>query len=153
MLGSINLLIVALVCMICQISAQNCFQWVIGFSGDSCSTTCAKLSKTCSLPDLQSITNAGAFDSMVAASTALGKNTVPGSSSAFCTGGINGWPFATAPAVMEYQLYVKNADGESGQYVTSNSCYYPTGSVAGDCDTAYTTPPSQRFCPCNSATC
>jgi hypothetical protein len=123
-------------------------QWVVGYSAESCTTTCSKISKTCSLPALQAVTTSSAFAQAVSGATQLGKSDLVTSSSEFCTGGINSWAFATAPASMQYPLYVKDPDSDVGTYQMTNSCYFPEGGVTGDCDTVYSVPPAQRFCPC-----
>lgn len=147
---------IAAICLLAyQISASNCFQWVVGFSSESCTTTCAKSGgRTCSLSTLQTITTNEAFNAAVGAAIQLGKDEPAVSTAAYCTGGVNSWPFATAPAVMQYPLYVKaEGEDEQGEYVLKNSCYFPTGGVQGDCDTVYSVPPAQRFCPCDKETC
>eukprot|EP00128_Syssomonas_multiformis_P008242 Colp12_sorted_trinity150504_noHs@653 len=141
-----NKIIVVLCAVACTVSAE----WIVGFSGDSCDTTCGKVSKTCTLASLQAVTTSDAFDAVVASSRQLGKTDLPGSTAAFCNGGVNTWPFATAPGVMQYPLYTKSASNpDQGEYVLTNSCYYPATGVQGDCSTVYTVPPSQRFCPCD----
>lgn len=142
--------IVNFIVVFCLVAGQVAasVEWTVGYSAESCTMTCSKISKTCSLSDLQSITNAVAFEAALSGARQLGKPELLTSSSAFCTGGINTWEFATAPASMLYPLYVRDADSEHGTYVMTNACYFPVGGVTGDCDTAYTVPPSQRFCPC-----
>lgn len=146
---------VVVFCLIAvQVAATSpCLEWVLGYSSESCSETCSKASKTCSLSDLQAVTSLSAFEAAVASSRQLGKTEVPGSVSAFCTGGVNAWTFATAPAAMQYPLYLKDSDSDTGHYEMTNSCYFPEGGLQGDCDTVFNVPPAQRFCPCDSATC
>ena len=141
-----NKIIVVLCAMVCAVSAE----WIVGYSGESCDATCAKVSKTCTLSALQAVTTSTAFDAVVASASQLGKNVGTVSTAAFCTGGVNTWAFATAPGVMQYPLYTKSeTNPDQGEYVLTNSCYFPHGGVQGDCSTQYTVPPSQRFCPCD----
>lgn len=128
-----------------SVSASSCLEWVLGYSGESCSATCAKISKTCSLTLLQSVTTSSSFNDVVSASHIIGKTESLGSSAQFCLGGINSMPFATSPAAIQY---VPGPD-LAPQYL----CFYPENGVTGNCDTEYSLPPVQRFCPCDSATC
>lgn len=133
----------------CLVAGQvAAVQWVVGFSAESCTTTCQKVSKTCSLSDLQGVTTSSAFATALTGATQLGKTETVTDVNSFCTGGVNSWAFATAPAAMQYPLYVKEENSDVGTYVMTNSCYYPEGGVQGGCDAAFTVPPAQRFCPC-----
>lgn len=128
-------------------------QWVVGYSAESCTTTCQKASpaKTCSLTALQAITTREAFDAAVTGATQLGKAELAGTSTDYCTAGVNSWPFATAPAIMQYPLYVKGTDvdaHEHGEYILQNSCFFPTTGVEGGCDATFNVPAVQRLCPC-----
>ena len=139
--------IAVLFCVVAtQINANP--QWYLGYSSESCTETCTKVSKTCSLSTLQTVTTASAFESVVSSSNQLGKTETTGSVAEFCTGGVNSWPFATAPSVVQYPLYVKDPESGVGQYITTNNCFYPEGNMEGDCDSTYNVPPAQRFCPC-----
>jgi hypothetical protein len=150
----INKILVAFCFVVLQVAATPaCFEWVLGYSSESCTESCAKISKTCTLSALQAVTTAGAFEAAITGAKQLGKTETVSDSNSFCTGGVNSWAFATAPAAMQYPLYVKEEDSAAGHYVMMNSCYYPENGVTGDCDTQYSVPPVQRFCPCDSATC
>jgi hypothetical protein len=155
MFSSISVFVIAFLAIVGFASADsNCLQWVLGFSGDSCTETCAAISKTCNLPTMQTVTTQGSFDSMVASASQRGKDPLPGSTAAFCTGGVNGWPFATAPAAMQYPLYIKGEGANDvGEYIMTTSCFFPANGEQSDCDTKFQVPVAQRFCACDSETC
>lgn len=139
-----------IIVVLCTLASAVSADWIIGYSGDSCDSTCGKVSKTCDLAALQAVTTSAAFDNVISAAYQLGKDTVPGSTASFCNGGINTWPFATAPGVMQYPLYTKSpSDPDHGEYVLTNSCFFPANGLQGDCSTQFTVPPSQRICACN----
>lgn len=143
--GFVNFM-VALCLVIGQVAASS--HWVVGYSAESCTATCSKISKTCSLSELQSITTASTFNQAVSGAQQLGKSELVTDAATFCSGGVNSWAFATAPAAMQYPLYVKDPQTDIGTYQMVNSCYFPEGGVSGDCNTVFSVPPAQRFCPC-----
>eukprot|EP00428_Durinskia_dybowskii_P087429 CAMPEP_0170437576 /NCGR_PEP_ID=MMETSP0117_2-20130122/44758_1 /TAXON_ID=400756 /ORGANISM="Durinskia baltica, Strain CSIRO CS-38" /LENGTH=511 /DNA_ID=CAMNT_0010697707 /DNA_START=87 /DNA_END=1618 /DNA_ORIENTATION=- len=129
----------------------GCWEWVVGYSRESCTQTCGHVSRTCAGDHLQDVLTQATFEQMVGASYLLGSSIPPTSAALFCDGGINLWPFATAPAAFAYQTWVPSSQNSStGQFHISHYCYYPPSVAAleGDCDTEYELPPAQRFCSC-----
>ena len=104
-----------------------------------------KASKSCVENSLQSIITKEAFEIAVTSSRQLGKADRPGPLESFCSGGINVMDIATAPSAIQY---LPGAD-----LAPLYLCYYPQDVVTGNCATEYTTPPVQRFCPCDSEVC
>eukprot|EP00286_Rhodomonas_abbreviata_P000142 CAMPEP_0181288590 /NCGR_PEP_ID=MMETSP1101-20121128/416_1 /TAXON_ID=46948 /ORGANISM="Rhodomonas abbreviata, Strain Caron Lab Isolate" /LENGTH=324 /DNA_ID=CAMNT_0023392727 /DNA_START=303 /DNA_END=1277 /DNA_ORIENTATION=+ len=126
-----------------------CHEWVLGYSAESCSETCSRISKTCVLADIEGITSAEMFAAMVANATELGTGGASLSSAEeFCEGGINKWAFASAPAAMRTPVY--NSETQSTNLAFS--CFYPT-IMTGDCETKFNNPQSQRFCACDATEC
>eukprot|EP00286_Rhodomonas_abbreviata_P019085 CAMPEP_0181309950 /NCGR_PEP_ID=MMETSP1101-20121128/12303_1 /TAXON_ID=46948 /ORGANISM="Rhodomonas abbreviata, Strain Caron Lab Isolate" /LENGTH=340 /DNA_ID=CAMNT_0023416501 /DNA_START=69 /DNA_END=1091 /DNA_ORIENTATION=+ len=136
----------------------GCYHWIVGYSEQSCTQTCSnpEVGGTCSMEFLQLIDNRAAFDAMVAEAFMLGETTQPTSTALFCGGGVNPWTFAGSPAAFAYQVYVPLP---SPHFEVDHYCNYPDATglpptfLTGDCDTTYTAPPSQRFCPCAIPDC
>jgi hypothetical protein len=148
--------------------------WVLGYSGDSCTLTCSRVSRTCDSTALLDITSRVAFDEMVEATNFLSSQFVAGiTSTALCSNGVNTLmysdrvagvnsfsgdgvntnvntvAFADVPGIFSYWLYNKALYSGAG-YEEERYCYYPTSitPAQADCDVKYEHPPVQRFCPC-----
>ena len=140
---------------------STCREWLLGFSGESCTQTCDREFKSCNLETLEAITNNDSFFAMVKMTRQLGDDKRFADSADFCNGGINTWPFATAPAIMSYHVYEKNEIAlpiSFGQNKTKTkniphiNCFFPT-KLIGDCDTKFQVPSAQRFCSCVNPDC
>jgi hypothetical protein len=130
--------------------SAGCYDWVLGYSGESCTLTCSRVSGECNQGNLEAIVTQQAFYDMVAASSSLcAGGDLVGSADVFCDQGINSYTFAGAPAAFSFQT--SNLGGSA----TENYCNYPTSlsGLTGDCDTTYLYPPAQRFCSCSSSNC
>mmetsp|Transcript_30357 Transcript_30357/g.51339 ORF Transcript_30357/g.51339 Transcript_30357/m.51339 type:complete len:347 (-) Transcript_30357:215-1255(-) len=131
----------------------NCLEWVLGYSEESCSLTCSRVSRVCDAQYWDTIINSVNFDAMVSSAHILNSYQTPGqSATAFCNKGINAISsFSSVPAVFTYELYTPEGNP------LQNYCNYPTSLTAlnADCDAKYTdTHPAQLFCPCtNGADC
>jgi hypothetical protein len=131
---------------------NTCVDWFLGFSGDSCTETCAKESRTCTAEKISEIVDHDKFSAMVPLAIQLGmENRLP-IASEFCNGGINTWPFATAPAVTSYQFHDKHEETLLRRTEIHYNCYFPS-QVVGDCDTKFLAPAAQRFCACLNSDC
>jgi len=138
------------------VAQDQCFEWVIGYSRDSCTETCAELGHTCAEGQLATINSVQALEEVLATSTLLSSTTGPGTVATFCDGGVNIWPFATAPAAFAYQTFVPDPNNPAiGIYKISHYCYFPVNPVdlVDGCDVAFIMPPSQRICSCHSGNC
>uniref|UniRef100_A0A7S3M5Z0 Uncharacterized protein n=1 Tax=Spumella elongata TaxID=89044 RepID=A0A7S3M5Z0_9STRA len=134
----------------------DCWEWVIGFSTESCTATCAQVGRTCDPVKIGELNTVQALSDAISTSFLLGSASGPGSMATFCNGGINIWAFATAPAAFAYQTFVPNVNNPSeGVFVVSHYCYFPTNPVdyTGTCDTEYDIVPSQRICSCYNGAC
>ena len=127
----------------------ECLEWVLGYSSESCTTTCSRVSRECRLSQLQTIVTQQAFYNMVATATNLETNSATGPAGAYCNQGINAYTFVPVPAAYSYLLCLPSGD------VQQTHCNYPTSlqDLGGDCDSAYVYPPAQRFCPCTLGDC
>ena len=128
----------------------ECLEWVLGYSRESCTLTCSRVSRTCSFQYLQGVVSQEAFYQMVASATDLETSTATGAAETFCSQGINTYDFAPVPAAFTYVLCSPGGEREEQTY-----CNYPTSlsGLGGDCDTEYVYPPAQRFCPCTLGDC
>jgi len=122
--------------------------YILGFSGESCGLTCARVASICAEGCLDTILNAQSFSAMVEAAISLDTVTTQSASlgtvATFCTMGVNVFNFAEAPAAFSYQV-----DAFDGKRVETY-CTYPTSlsGLTANCDTSYPYPPSRRFCSC-----
>eukprot|EP01032_Pedospumella_encystans_P022781 gene22781-25807_t len=138
------------------VAQDQCFEWVIGYSRDSCTETCAELGHTCAEGQLATINTVQALEEVLATSTLLSSTTGPGTVATFCDGGVNIWPFATAPAAFAYQTFVPDPNNPAiGIYKISHYCYFPVNpaNLVDGCDVSFVMPPSQRICSCHSGNC
>ena len=137
-----------------QLSAaiHACTEWFLGFSGESCTQTCTREAKICSAEVISDVLRYDNFTSIVPLSIQLGTETKLPIAAEFCNGGINTWPFATAPAVMSYEFHEKEEETQSRRTSIHYNCYFPSV-VVGDCDTKFMMPAAQRFCACISGDC
>jgi len=124
----------------------NCLEWVLGYSEESCSLTCSRVSRFCDAQYLSNIITETAFDDMVSSAHFLRDQHTPGiSATELCTKGINYQIFAHTPSLFTYELVTP----EGAAFQTY--CNYPTSlsEVTADCDAKYTdSHPTQLFCPC-----
>lgn len=127
----------------------GCTRWVLGYSAESCTTTCGRLSGQCIASNLNSIVTQDSFYAMVSAALVLGQAGVSVDAASFCNLGVNVYVFAPAPAAFTYQVF------EAGGMSAQTYCNYPTSlaSLVSTCDTAYAYPPSRRFCSCSIPNC
>jgi hypothetical protein len=151
-----SLLILCALSLVGKISATTnhaCAEWILGFSGESCSETCAHESKYCVLQHIKDVTTIDSFSSMVNQARQLGADNLPDIQE-FCSGGINTWTYATAPAVTTFHIYEKNSEEpeKGGKSKSQFNCFFPE-KIEGDCDTKFTVPSAQRFCSCQSFDC
>lgn len=132
---------------------NGCVEWFLGFSGHSCTETCARESKTCDAQRISELVTMDEFSKMVSIATQLGsRGERLSSATEFCSGGINTWPFATAPAVTSYHVFEKDELTPGRKSSVHYNCYFPS-EVVGDCDTTFMVPPAQRFCACVNPDC
>jgi hypothetical protein len=130
-------------------SGNKCVEWVLGYSRESCSLTCSRVSRTCKQDNFNQIVTQQDFYDMVVSSLQLSTGTDTGTAPVFCSQGINVYNFAPSPAAFTY--VVCNENGKHEQ----TYCNYPTSlaNLDGDCDAQYIYPPAQRFCPCTVGDC
>jgi len=134
---------------------NNCLEWVLGYSKESCALTCSRVSRECSSTYLDDIINQENFYTMVASAMDLNSASAITSAEDLCTDGINTYTFANSPAVFTYKLCTAE-----NEYVDQIFCNFPTSlsqlhqeQNGGDgCDVQYNYPPAQRFCPCVDTT-
>lgn len=134
-------------------NSNGCIEWFLGYSGESCSETCTRESKTCVAEKINELITMDAFSAMVPLATQLGPQDerLP-SVEKFCNGGINTWPFATAPAVTSYHFHEKDEETSGRKVSVHYNCFFPSR-VVGDCDTKFLLPAAQRFCACVNSDC
>mmetsp|Transcript_72801 Transcript_72801/g.152062 ORF Transcript_72801/g.152062 Transcript_72801/m.152062 type:complete len:195 (+) Transcript_72801:1-585(+) len=131
-----------------------CQDWILGYSGESCTETCSRRVKSCVMYDIEELNNLAAFEAMMANATDV-EGAPLGTMAEFCDAGVNVWPFATAPSAMRTPTHQLGeiVDGvQESTTVLKYSCYYPAITI-GDCDTKFVLPQSQRFCSCDGETC
>lgn len=130
-----------------------CIEWLLGYSGESCTETCSRESKVCSHEEVSEIIDPASFRLMVPLTHRVGHDISLPTATELCSGGVNTWPFATVPAVSSYQIHEKHEGDPSEKKISVHyNCFYPK-KVVGDCDTALTLPPAQRFCSCLNDDC
>jgi hypothetical protein len=127
---------------------SNCFQWVLGYTSESCSQTCNRINSVCQESYLQTITNRASFIAMVNSSLYLYSGEIIGNATKFCNRGINNHNFSNSPSSLSFVSITP-----SGRKLDI-FCYYPTTlDILATCDTFYINPPTQRFCSCVSSSC
>ena len=126
-----------------------CLQWVLGAPKESCSATCAAVSRTCSAHHFLDVVSAGDFSDMVGSSIDGAGGGAVGSVATYCSQGTNGWPSVGGPVSVSALLHQSTGD------VVQTHCTYPTSTsgVTLGCEDALTAFPSRRFCPCVRDTC
>jgi hypothetical protein len=119
-------------------------EWVLGYSSESCTLTCGRLSGQCDANKFSDIITTEAFNDMVTSAYELCSDSLVGDVGAFCNQGVNVFRFAQLPATFTYKTHA--ADGDADLTL----CTFPTSShsAEGGCDVQYLYPPAQRFCPC-----
>jgi hypothetical protein len=119
-------------------------EWVLGYSTESCTLTCGRLSGQCDANKFSDITTTEAFNDMVTSAYEMCSGSHVGDVGAFCNQGVNVFRFAQLPATFTYKTHA--ADGDADLTL----CTFPTSyhSAEGGCDVQYLYPPAQRFCPC-----
>lgn len=124
-------------------------RWVLGYSAESCTTTCGRLNGQCLSANLNSITTQESFYAMVSSALVLGQAGVSVDAASLCNLGVNVYVFAPVPAAFTYQVF------EAGGISAQTYCNYPTSLLNLDptCGTAYAYPPSRRFCSCSIPNC
>jgi len=126
----------------------SCLEWVLGYTDESCSLTCSRVSRQCDAVYLSLINDQAAFEEAVLGMHTLRGQYAPGTTAAeVCNKGINFEFFAPAPALVSYKIYGVNG------YETQTYCTFPTSpsNLELDCDAKYTDPhPTQRLCPCTT---
>jgi hypothetical protein len=119
-------------------------EWVLGYSTESCTLTCVRLSGQCDANKFSDIITTEAFNDMVTSAYEMCSGSLVGDVGAFCNQGVNVFRFAQLPATFTYKTHA--ADGDADLTL----CTFPTSShsAEGGCDVQYLYPPAQRFCPC-----
>jgi hypothetical protein len=119
-------------------------EWVLGYSTESCTLTCGRLSGQCDANKFSDIITTEAFNDMVTSAYEMCSGSLVGDVGAFCNQGVNVFRFAQLPATFTYKTHA--ADGDADLTL----CTFPTSyhSAEGGCDVQYQYPPAQRFCPC-----
>ena len=135
-----------------NVNSNSCIEWYLGYSGESCTETCFKESTVCDQNHLEGIINIESFGNMVPLATQLGTEVRLPPMTEFCNGGVNTWPFATAPAVTAYHIHEKNELDSTRMSTLHYNCYFPSKMIA-DCDTKFQVPAAQRFCACLNTDC
>jgi hypothetical protein len=126
-----------------------CLQWTLGIEGQSCSTTCASVSRVCKNSYLRDIVTAEAFYAMVAGAVNVRTGDFIGSFEALCSYGAN--DLGGSVGVPSFLPVVYTA--ESGSPVRG-SCSYPTSLAdLSGCDAVPTGLPFRQFCPCVDYDC
>ena len=95
----------------------NCGEWVVGFTRESCVSTCMEVNRTCDDTQFKNIITMDSFNAMVESSWIIGSSERPNSTEQFCNGDgeINDWEFATMPASFAYQMWVvRDSDPNNG---------------------------------------
>ena len=122
-----------------------CLQLALGDSGESCSATCAKLSRVCKEDYFAPVTTQQDFYALFASTVDVRSGEPLGAIADFCTGGVNLLPTVGIPAVQTLLLAVKGMD------TLRNSCSYPASegaTVQLSCDAELKASQARRFCPC-----
>jgi hypothetical protein len=119
-------------------------EWVLGYSTESCTLTCGRLSGQCDANKFTDVITTEAFNDMVTSAYVMCSGSLVGDVGAFCNQGVNVFRFAQLPATFTYKTHA--ADGDADLTL----CTFPTSyhSAEGGCDVQYQYPPAQRFCPC-----
>jgi hypothetical protein len=155
-------------------TSTDCVEWVLGYSGDSCSLTCSRVSRECDVSHLLAITTRQAFDDMVDRTHYMRDQYTALTTQELCGAQVNTISFSDAPGIFSYYVYNKALYSGKG-FKEKRYCTYPssaatttvatTTSTATNpitttttaktptpesvaCDIKYTQPPVQRFCPC-----
>jgi hypothetical protein len=117
-------------------------QWYLGYTAESCTTTCDRASATCDGPESASITTAVAFAEMVETALSLEIEAPVGSVDSFCVAASQN----LAASVSSPAAFTISAT--TG--VNATFCTFPAVPEASDCDTTYAAIPAQRFCNCKT---
>ncbi|KAJ1426603.1 hypothetical protein B484DRAFT_450627 [Ochromonadaceae sp. CCMP2298] len=128
-----------------SIVSDACSEWLLGYSGESCTKTCSRIRKQCALFPIEMINTLEAMTATIESATSVVTLAPLGSFESFCNGGVNTWALATAPAVLDAPMFV----AATGVTEMKHSCFYPNVMV-GDCDTKFNVPMSQRLCACGT---
>jgi hypothetical protein len=123
----------------------SCLQWILGFSGDSCTETCSSLNGICSINDFKSVNSLESFEKMVDSSYYMKTKVSPGTTSSLCNDGVSINTIYGAPASFTRVVWLM-----SGK-LSLTSCGYlesATDIPVDYCEISNKVPPTDRFCPC-----
>jgi len=141
--------------------------WILGYSSESCTQTCGRtaVAGSCDAASLSSIVTQNAFYSMLGSAMSLqvgNPSVLTATGSGYCNLGVNDYDFTTILSASDYMNHQTAAaftfrltEKIGGDDIRDTYCNYPSSlaNLGGDCDTTYSNPPAQRFCPCITTTC
>lgn len=120
-------------------------QWLLGTSGDSCTSTCAAAGSVCDPAPMKRVNTEAALSVVLGAAVDASSGQLLGEPiQQYCAGGVNVFDFAVAPAVATAY------DGASN----TTFCNFPSSVSAGAlqnvCDVSYPNFGASRLCSCRA---
>ena len=127
-----------------------CMHWALGDYGESCSTTCSKLSRTCKDKYLKDIVTQEAFYAVVGSAVNSRTGGAVGTAETFCSLTPESVVTVGAPAALSVVL-----SSEDHHSPVRTSCSYPASvaEVTVGCDDVLPLHNYRRFCPCLDHNC
>ena len=127
-----------------------CMQWALGDYGESCSTTCSKLSRTCKDKYLKEIVNQESFYAIVGSAVSVRSGGYVGTAENFCSQTTDSAVKVGGPAALSIVL-----SSEDHHLPVRTSCTYPTSTADATlgCDAVLPLHNYRRFCPCVDHNC
>ena len=127
-----------------------CMQWALGDYGESCSTTCSKLSRTCKDKYLKEIINQESFYAIVGSAVSVRSGGAVGTAETFCSQTTDSAVKVGGPAALSIVL-----SSEDAHAPVRTSCTYPTSTADATlgCDAVLPLHNYRRFCPCVDHNC
>ncbi len=127
-----------------------CMHWALGDYGESCSTTCSKLSRTCKDKYLKEVVTQEAFYAVVGSAVNSRTGGAVGTAETFCSLTTESVVTVGGPAALSVVLSL-----EDHHAPVRTSCTHPTSAAEATlgCDDVLPLHNYRRFCPCLDHNC